>query len=286
MANNLLGYPFVLGHDELQLGTLLNPEMNQTILICRLLLVVGVAISFVTAAMAQPVPAFESKSAEENVSGYEALAKALAAIVREAIPRNYEREEDWGRKKRITTGIRIDKLEFSRRKKEVDHGIWKRYRIELVNPAEELQVRVENLRSIGAGKAALTLVLDGKFRGWGQARVYNRGLHLITLTTEGNTRLNIRADFEVKVSATPADLFAGIQLSPIATDVQVDLREFELTRFGELHGDLARELGRGLKRVLESELDGPKLVAKINRAIDKKRDRLKVTPDLLVRDPQ
>jgi hypothetical protein len=257
--------------------------MNRTHQIWRLHFGIVLALGLVAAASAQSASAPAAKSADSNASTYEPLAQALAEIVRGAVPREYERDEDWGRQKRITTGIRINKLEFSRRKKEVNHGIWKRYRVELVNPSEELQVRVENLRSLDSGKAALTLVLDGKFKGWGQARVYNRGVHFITLTTEGVTSLTIRTDFELSVSATPADWFAGIRLSPVATDVRVNVRDFDLTRFGELEGKLAHELGHGLKRILENELEGPKLVAKINRAIDKKRDRLKVTPDALVR---
>lgn len=257
--------------------------MNRTTRVRRWQLAAVIALGLATAATAQPASPAESRSADQDAREYEALAHALADIVRGAIPRNYERGEDWGRQKRITTGIRIDNLELTRRKKEVNHGVWKRYRVELVNPNEELQVRVENLRSLRSGTAGLTLVLDGKFQGWGQARVYNRGLHLITITTEGTTALTIRADFELSVSATPADWFAGIQLSPVATEVQVDVRNFELTRFGELEGKLAHELGHGLKRLLENELEGPKLVAKINRAIDKKRDHLTVAPEALVR---
>ncbi len=241
------------------------------------------AAASLIAAEPAAAPTDDLQSAADPDGPYAALGRALAQIVREAIPPIYEREEDWGRTKRITTGLRVDKLKFSRRKKEVDHGIWKRYRIELVEPEEHLHVRVENLRNLAEGQAALTLVLEAKLRGRAQARVYNRGLHVITLTTEGHTDLTIRADFEVAVSAIPANFFAGIQLSPVATEAQVDLRDFELTRVGELHGPLARELGSGMKRVLENELEGPKLVAKINRAIDKNRDRLKVTPERLVR---
>ena len=247
-----------------------------------LLAAVCFAASLVTAADGPLVSAEASPPVAAQERQHAALGRVLAELVREAVPRSYERDEDWGRTKRITTGVRVDKLEFSRRKKEVDHGVWKRYRVELAD-SDSLQVRVENLRGLAAGKAALSLVLDGKFQGWAQARVYNRGLHVITLTTEGTTALTVRADFELAVSATPADLFAGIQLVPVATDVQVDVRDFELSRFGELHGSLARELGHGLKRVLERELEGPELTAKINRAIDKKRDRLRVTPDSLVR---
>lgn len=244
--------------------------------------------------LASPLTSISAPPALENTSPsavaqdnqHTALSSALAELVREAIPRSYERDEDWGRTKHITTGLRVDKLEFSRRKREVKHGVWKRYRIQLADSQRPLQVRVENLQGVGPGKASLTLVLDGKFKGWAQARVYNLGLHLITLTTEGDTELRVRANFEVTVSAAPAAFFAGIQLSPVATDVKVEMRDFELTRFGELHDDLARELGHGLKRLLQHELEGPKLTAKINRAIDKKRDRLRVTPDALVLHPE
>lgn len=250
----------------------------------HILRAVFVALFFTASAVAvfaQP-SASRAEPRAEVPGSYAHLATALAEIVREAIPPTYERDKDWGRQKRITTGLRIDKLDISRRKKEVDHGTWKRYHIELVDPEENLQVRVENLRSLGPGKAALTIVVDGKFKGWAQARVYNRGVHVITLTTEGMTTLTVRADFEMSITATPADFFAGIQLSPVATSAHVDIRDFELNRVGELHGSLARELGSGLKRVIQKELDGPKLVTKLNRAIDKKRDRLKVSPDALL----
>jgi hypothetical protein len=116
-------------------------------------------------------------------------------------------------------------------------------------------------------------VLDGVCHGWAQARVYNRGLHVITLTTEGDAALTVRAEFNVTISATPANVFASLQLVPVATNVQVDVRDFKLTKFGELHGDLSRELGHGLKRIIEHELDGQKLALKVNRAIQKKLAR-------------
>ncbi|MEM9658462.1 MAG: hypothetical protein AAF961_08885, partial [Planctomycetota bacterium] len=55
---------------------------------------------------------------------------------------------------------------------------------------------------------------------------------------------------------------------------RVELREFKIRRVSNLHGPLVRELSGGVRRLLERELQGPRLTAKINRSIDKRRDRL------------
>ena len=66
----------------------------------------------------------------------------------------------------------------------------------------------------------------------------------------------------------------GMAVDPHITHTKQDIREFQLTRFGEVEGKLAHELGRGMRHVVEDQLNGPRLTAKLNRAIDKKRDRL------------
>ncbi|MBN1851353.1 MAG: hypothetical protein JW829_01465, partial [Pirellulales bacterium] len=77
------------------------------------------------------------------------LADSLTELLREAIPREYERKKDWGQTKRIPVGIQNTghglRLRIRKREKEVNHGIWKHYRISMIHPEENLQVQIENL---------------------------------------------------------------------------------------------------------------------------------------------
>lgn len=210
------------------------------------------------------------------------LADTLASIVREAIPHQYARKKEWGQTKRITVGVTSDepfyKLKLHRRKKEVSHGTWKQYRVKFVEPDEKLRVSVDNLHSLAGGGVGLRMVMDAELQGWAQMRNYNRGVHLLTLTAEGRSRLRLVVDCEVRVGMTEK----GMAINPVVTTSRLNIQDFELQRFGELKGSLAKELGDGLLYMMRDQLDGPKLTAKLNRAIDKKRDRFVVSAaDLL-----
>src|SRR5262245_30471188 len=81
----------------------------------------------------------------------EEISQIAASLIAEAIPRQYERSQDWGRTKSITTGLRSSgnffDFDIHRRKIQVNHGVWKKYRVVLVEPEKNLLVRIDNLRS-------------------------------------------------------------------------------------------------------------------------------------------
>ena len=64
------------------------------------------------------------------------LAWTFARLIEDAIPDHYEKEKDWGKTKNITVGIRNKGIKLYRRKKPVNHGVWKRYRVSLVEPEQ------------------------------------------------------------------------------------------------------------------------------------------------------
>jgi hypothetical protein len=219
-----------------------------------------------------PLPPPPTVSAADQM-----LADSLASVVRDAIPLEYSRKKEWGTTKRITVGITTDdpiyELKLHRRKKHVPHGTWKQYRVTMVEPEKRLNVAVTNLHALAGGGIGMRLLVDADVAGWAQMRNYNRGVHLLTLTAEGTSQLRLAVDCEVRMAMTAK----GMALDPKVTAAHLDLRDFELQRFGEIEGALAEELGDGLKMVMQDQLDGPALAEKLNRAIDKKRDRLVVS---------
>jgi hypothetical protein len=225
-------------------------------------------------------------AARDPAPSAEEFSQIVAQLITEAIPRQYERTKDWGRTKQITTGVRSSgnffKFDIHRRKSEVKHGVWKHYRVELVEPDKNLLVRIENLRITGPGRYALTLFVSSKLHGWARAKVYERGIHLIALEAEGEGPIELKLDAEIALESIPTDSWVpGVAVRPVITDARLILDEFRINRISDVRGSLARELGDGLRHLVEDELSGPKLVAKLNRSIEKRRERLQFTPDML-----
>jgi hypothetical protein len=216
----------------------------------------------------------------------EAVANFVAGMIADAIPHEYEKYKDWGNTKRITTGLDFKghpwDPKIDRRKSEVNDGIWKHYRVTLVEPEKNLTVRIDNLHSLDAGRIAFTLEVAAKLHGWAQARVYEDGVPLGTYTAEGDSVVDLSIDGDIALETTPSSFLAGIAIEPHVTAARVTLDDFRLTRLGEIKGPLAHELGKGMRDLIQDELDGPKLVEKLNHSIDKRRNKLKITPEKLL----
>jgi hypothetical protein len=217
----------------------------------------------------------------------EIVSRIAARLIADAIPREYERSKDWGRTKNITTGLRSSgnffDFDIHRRKTVVNHGVWKKYRVTLIEPDQNLVVRIENLRTVAPGRLALTFFVTAKLHAWARAKVYDRGIHLIALEAEGDAAVRLWLDAEIAIESTPSALYVpGIALRPQVTSARLSLDDFRLHRISDVRGAIAHELGDALRHVIEDELSGPQLVAKLNHAIEKRRDRLEFTPRMLI----
>jgi hypothetical protein len=246
---------------------------------------------FVALASAAGLVAFaDSPPASTVTSGGvapEIISQLAARLIADAIPREYERFQDWGRTKNITTGLRSSgnffDFDIHRRKTVVNHGVWKKYRVTLVEPEKYLAVRIENLRTTAPGRVALTLFVTARLHGWARAKIYDRGIHLIALEAEGDSAIRLWLDTEIAIESVPTNSYLpGIALRPHVSHARLALDDFRLTRISDLRGSVAHELGDALRHVVEDELSGPKLVAKLNRSIEKRRDRLEFTAEMLL----
>lgn len=221
------------------------------------------------------VPPQQSSSEQPLVDAARStLAWTFARLIEDAIPAHYDKQKDWGRTKNITVGIRNEGIKLKRRKKPVNHGVWKHYQVWLVDPQENLSVRIDNLRTLDGGRVGFTLVLSAKLDLWARAKVYQYGVHMIALEVVGQTDFDLALDCEVGVRLKNEGDDSDVAVEPQVADARLTLRDFRLNRVSDAKGILVRELGEEVQKLVERELQGPKLTAKLNRAIDKKRDRL------------
>jgi hypothetical protein len=216
----------------------------------------------------------------------EILTQAAANIIAAEIPREYERTKDWGKTKAISTGLRSSgnffDFDIHRKKKQVKHGIWKAYKLNLIDPDKNLDVKVENLRTLEGGRVALTLNMNAKVHGWARTKMYELGVHIISLEIEGDTDVRLSIDTEIGMHSVKTDSYLpSYAVDPKVTAARMNFDDFRVTRVSDVRGSAAHELGILLREAVEVELAGNKLADKINKAIDKKRDKLILSPDTL-----
>ncbi len=235
-------------------------------------------------ASAQEVPpVFTSSSSVQPSasSSSESLARAFADLIETAIPTEYEKRQDWGKTKQIVSGLKFEDFDIKRRRKSVKHGVWKHYKVNLVDPETKLQVAIENLHQADGSRAAFTLTIQADLATWGRAKIYQTGIHLLSVEMVGTATMNLRLDCEVGVHLESRDLLPTLVIDPRVVDAHLDLPNFRLHRISNAHGPLVKELGDEVKKLIERDLRGPKLVEKLNRSIEKKREQLVLSPGQL-----
>ncbi len=209
-----------------------------------------------------------------------AIESALSELVERAIPLSYEKREDWGRRRRVTVGVKADGLRFSKRTKHVRHGVWKHY-ILTSGGDGPLRLGLSNLQVDGSG-IRFTANAEGTVDVWARAKVYQYGVHLIALEVEADCRFRARIDCVVEPAVSGPSGLPKLGLAPRVEVADLVFDELNIRRISNADGPVVRQLGDGVRRLLQEELNGPKLAEKLNHALQKKQSRFELTlPELL-----
>ena len=207
----------------------------------------------------------------------------LTNLVLEALPHEYEDTKRWGGKTKRWDGVHLKmkglKLKTKRKWKEVNHGTWKKYRVNLVDPEEHLDVRVVNMHRVAPGKIGFDLLLGARLDLYGRLQEWNHGLRLISISTEASADVLVKVGLEVSTRLNAAKFPPDVIILPKANSADIDLQSFELNRISRADGPVVRELGDALEKVVRKKLveKEQKLVAKINRQIEKNKDDLRLS---------
>jgi hypothetical protein len=206
------------------------------------------------------------------------LSAVVARLIQGSIPAEYEKKKDWGATTEIPIGFRTEgkglRTRLAVRKRSVNHGVWKHYRLRLVEPEKNLAIQLADVRALGPGRVAFTLTATAKVDAWARAKAYEYGVHLIAIEMESDMRVRVELHGEIAIETRSGDGGPSIALTPEVKEAALALDEFNLRRVSNARGPLVHELGDGVRRLVEDELNGPKLVEKLNRTIEKRRDRL------------
>lgn len=253
-------------------------RITETMRTCGWLALAWIAASNSAIAQTAELPPAAVAPATPDAAARQSLADLVGRLIEGAIPTEYDKQKDWGATKEVPVGVRIEgkflHTHVHKRTKAVDHGVWKHYKLRLVEPEKNLVVRVTALHPSEPGKVAATLEIEAKFDAWARARVYQYGVHVISIEMEADARVRLVIDGELAVRWNSAAWLGTVAIDPTAQSARLELTEFRIRRVSDAKGPLVRELSGGVRKLIEEELDGPQLTAKVNRAIEKKRDRL------------
>ncbi|MEM9352228.1 MAG: hypothetical protein AAGA92_04375 [Planctomycetota bacterium] len=220
-----------------------------------------------------------SSSALAEPTTQAVIESALARLVERAIPLTYEKRKDWGRRRRVTVGVKVDGLRISKRSKHVRHGVWKYYVLTAGN-GQPMSVGLSSLRVDGSG-IRFTATVEGTIDAWARAKVYQYGVHLIALELEADCRFRARVDCVVTPAVPGPSSAPRLGLVPRVEAAELVVDELNIRRISNADGPVVRQLGDGVRRLLADELNGPRLVEKLNRALQKKQSRFEWTlPEL------
>ncbi len=222
-------------------------------------------------------------SAGPDAASSGSLQGLITALVRENLPDQYESRDHWGDTKEIWAGVnvRLDGLQIKtkRRKKEVNHGTWKLYQVRFVEPEKHLHVDVQNIRESANGRVEFDLVADARLDVFARLAHWELGVQLISLSVNADARTQIRVRCNLGLKLDPAKFPPDVVLDPVVTEAELRLAGFRVRRISQIGGSIARELGEEARDLLDKELakQNQKLPSKINRQIDKNRQKLRLS---------
>jgi hypothetical protein len=208
-------------------------------------------------------------------------SQIIEGLVRETLPADYEDADDWGRKVRVFAGLNVrDGLRVSKRTKRVNHGLWQRFRVRLLDPERRFQLVLENIRAEADGWYAFDAVITARARCTAQAVSWTYGVQgwSVTLNSDATVRITLDCAFRVRTVPRANGFLADVLFEPDVRGLQLRLTDLHVRRVGQLKGDLAEELGNGSRRFVEDLLQRqqPKVLKTVRREIAEKTARLRI----------
>jgi hypothetical protein len=207
----------------------------------------------------------------------------ISGLVREHLPDQYEKSKNWGHTTRTLDGLSIKleggRLKTHRKYKQANDGKWQAYRVDLVDPEKTFEIRVANLRQLDDGRVGLQITAETSLRAHGRQAQWEHGIQLYSLSAEADARVRLTAETAVAAQLDPTRFPPDVYLRPEVTAAKVQILAFKLRRVSDLDGPLVRALSHAVREELEAKLaeDNAKLVARLNRAIDRKEPKLKLS---------
>lgn len=209
--------------------------------------------------------------------------RSIALIL---LPQKFDDEDGWGDEKRIQSGLNVDfdggKLKTSRRWNMVNHGTWLRGSGELVDPENTFTLRAMQLPDPDEETRRYEIHTSAKLQVNGRQQQWNYGVMLWSISADAMVDLSLHAVLDVKSEVVTTDKGARLRFLPTVTQATAKMENFRLQRISHLKGTVVQGHGEVIEELIQLRLrrENKVLSARINKAIQKKPDRLEIPFDI------
>lgn len=213
----------------------------------------------------------------------DALRKLVTQLALEHLPHTFEDQKKWNLTRQVVSGLDIKreglKLKTHRRYRTVNDGTWKRYVVKLIDPERQFSLAIENAVNNGDGRARFDLVATAALDIYAQLAQWERGIRLLSISTEADAVVRLRLTCLAGVSLDTRQFPPDLVIRPTVTAADLELLDFTARRISKLDGPVVEELGRGARKVIQEKLDDrePRLVEKINARLVRDQEKLRVS---------
>ena len=163
-----------------------------------------------------------------------------------------------------------------RRKKLVNAGTWTKYRVEFVEPDKNLHIEFQQLQSLPDGRIAFSVSVESLLDVFGRLSQWVRDVQMISLSVNADATCKMTMSGTVQFQLNPLKLPPDVIIKPHVDQAEVELSYFRVRRVSQIGGDFAKALGEGARGVVDKKIEetNEKLVAKINKQIDKQQSKM------------
>jgi hypothetical protein len=206
----------------------------------------------------------------------------LTQLALNHLPAEFEEDKDWGKTAERWDGIKFrrdeGRLETQRRRKTVNHGTWKKYSAELIDPTRQFSIEVKDIRELEDNQVGFAVHCGADVNLEARQSKWIKGIQLYSLSAQGHARLRLEIEMQVTITTDPGNFPPDLVFAPKATSATIHLDEFRIDRVSKLGGEFAQQVSRVIRKELEDKIEQKqrKLVDKINRELDENRDRLRI----------
>ncbi|MGI9470615.1 MAG: hypothetical protein ACR2NZ_03715 [Rubripirellula sp.] len=264
---------------------------RQPILILLFLAIVGSSLCSVNADSPLTLNAPSVGGSSEAIAITDAQAKEsiqwLASKAMKQLPPTIDGDKNWGDTKKVWAGVKLRrdgfKLKTNRRWRELEQGRWIKY--EVTMPGKPPEVTIRNVFPKVDGETGdrrwliqSSVVAPMKFT----ARIqrWNLGVKLFSMTITGEIQMRLASATSVGFYADYAQIPPGLIIDPKVEHAQLVMERFEVDRVSNIGGDVAEGWGEVMQELLVERLvskQNDRIVEKLNRAIEKERDDLRIS---------
>lgn len=231
----------------------------------------------------KPPNSRHSPTALAPLDAGETIDRLVTRLALENMPHHYHDDKNWGKQDKRWDGVNIKRdglrLKTKRRWKTVNHGTWRKYSIELLNPKEEFTIQLKNLHQTSTGQLGFDVHFTAHLKLNARQSKWVKGLQLYSVSAAGHAKVRLRVQFEMDTSLDLKQLPPALIFSPHANSASLHIDEFHLDRVSKLGGEFSQQLGKQVRKILEEKVaeKQDKLVQKVNRGIQKNKSKLRLS---------